>query len=228
MANTHISKLSYLGDPSSFEFPSSEESLVPNDEEQKKIERAGSIFIKSGIKKVTPFPASSVQSEPTINKHIFAAIITGKGQAANDSTADPIEDDQNDAIVSENFGKESSDKTRSNTEESKYDDQGIFLPQNSLVQKRASLKQVNSMSSFVNPYLRDSLLRKHQKEIANDENLSKRVQSMGRGFSATPDVAEIEESEEESEIDKDKIEIPRRSSKRIARLQISRVLTYQV
>ena len=221
MANTHISKLSYLGDPLSFEFPSSEESLVPNEEEQKKIERAGSIFIKSGMKKVTPFPASSVQSEPTTSKHLFAAIITGKGQAgvANDSTANDIEDDQNDAIFSENLGKETSEKTRSNTEESKYDDQGTFLPQNFLIKKRASLRQVNSMSSFVNPYLRDSLVRKHQKEIANDEKLSKRVQSMGRGFSASPDVAEIEEEEDESEIDKDKLEIPRRSSKRIARLQ---------
>ena len=229
MANTHISKLSYLGDPLGFEFPSSEESLLPNDEEQEKIERAGSIFIKSGMKKVSPFPTVSEGSERTTGKHIFAAIITGKGQAdpANNSKTEEmeengIEDNKSDAIVDKTFEKESSEKTRSNTEESHYEDQRTFLPQHSLIRKRASLRQVNSISSFVNPYLRDSLLRKHQKEIANDENLSKRVQSMELGVRASPevaDLAELEEEDVESEIDKDKLEIPRRSSKRIARLQ---------
>lgn len=245
MANTHISKLSYIGDPLHFEFPSSDESLVLYKEEDGKtnhsvIERAGSIFIKSGIDKVTPFPVSQEESSAVQNNKNTTAAISECDQIEFDKKHDIIEDlkgdeyveDQEEAEVrSETEDKpinqnetvneftdnndQPGEKSRSNTEESHYESQQMFSPQTSLLQKRTSLRQANSISSFVNPYLRGSILRRHQKEVANDEILNKRVQSMRKGFS--PDVADLAE-EEEVEINKDDLQIPRRSSKRVPRL----------
>lgn len=68
----HVSKVSYFGDPTKFEFPSSEESLVLKEDYENcspsKIERVGSVFIKSGICKVAPFPTFENYKQERIGK----------------------------------------------------------------------------------------------------------------------------------------------------------------
>lgn len=60
MTGNHTAKPSYFGDQLIYEFPSPKEEVdddgSPRGVTPKIIERAGSIFIKSGIPKVTPFP----------------------------------------------------------------------------------------------------------------------------------------------------------------------------
>lgn len=124
-------------------------------------------------------------------------------------------------------------KERSNTEESYYGSHKsensqsfAFTPKNSILRKRTSLNQAPYTKSFVNPYLRKSVLRRHEKELEKDELLSKRLDSMkNKNVDNANSVKTIEQNsihetgddsyDQSSEvINKDALVIPRRSSKR--------------
>ncbi|KAG0683152.1 hypothetical protein C6P42_001719 [Pichia californica] len=255
MTSTHESKPSYFGDQVTFAFPSSDSpsgiSSIENvlelnlsnknnedgdDDDQEKdrtnhnqtynhpgdcttttIERAGSIFIKSGIPKVKPFADSfnNVSDSPTKSLSIKTKPIN------------------------------ITEKVLPSTPEKEDISKRVFSPQTSLLKNRDSLRQINysrsSVSttpftrSFVNPYLKGSILRKHKEEVENDEMLKNRVISMRNNNILEDDNNSNNENENNNDNDYDdtfeidnedtpfvkekteELKIPRRSSKRVTR-----------
>jgi hypothetical protein len=263
MSNSHIAKPSYIGDLLNYEFPSSEEISINDESKSRKsspkiIERAGSIFIKSGIPKVTPFPTSEDEanfekkynqkygnlkhnlhipldnSEENLFKEKEIENHVNENKEEEEEAEKPeleknekIEEEQdsrseiNSLKQIEEFKQSISTKSRSNTEESQYEESLKNSEKADLLRKRPSLKPVHSISSnqlLVNPYLRRSLLRKHKNEVINDEILSKRIKSIGSiGSNKIKPVDEMTPLIQKNiEItNTEGLQIPRRSSKRL-------------
>ena len=235
-SSQHNAKPSYFGDQLRYEFPSSsEESLISEKEHSPVIiERAGSIFIKSGIPKVSPFP--TIEDENKVEE------VLSKKYGTQSTTSLPIEEklDELEDIAEIEIGEETENvkekgeekvedietsiesRKRANSEESHYNDslyEDKSITEASLIRKRPSLKAVNSISSskFVNPYLRRSVLRKYKGEVEKDDVLGKFVEQLEKEVEPSNINNTINDTTINT-MNTDDLEIPRRSSKRVSQM----------
>lgn len=144
--NNHSSSPSYLGDLTQFAFPSSE-NKAKAEETAITIERVGSIFIKSGMPKMLPFPSDN----QTILKEL------GDSKVSNGSTFSAEEDIKSLNTVD----------TYKSTDEKGFKHSTI----EELVAKRPSLRPINSVHSpnKANGLLRNNLLTKYKIENEKTE-----------------------------------------------------------
>lgn len=235
-SSQHNAKPSYFGDQLRYEFPSSSEESLISEKEQSPviIERAGSIFIKSGIPKVSPFP--TIEDEKKVEE------VLSKKYGTQSTTSLPIEEklDELEDVAEIEIGEETDNvkekgekkvedmetsvesRKRANTEESHYNEslyEDKSITKASLIRKRPSLKAVNSISSskFVNPYLRRSVLRKYKGEVEKDEVLGKFVEQLEKEVEPSNINNTINDTTFNT-MNTDDLEIPRRSSKRVSQM----------
>lgn len=235
-SSQHNAKPSYFGDQLRYEFPSSSEESLISEKEQSPviIERAGSIFIKSGIPKVSPFP--TIEDEKKVEE------VLSKKYGTQSTTSLPIEEklDELEDVAEIEIGEETDNvkekgekkvedmetsvesRKRANTEESHYNEslyEDKSITKASLIRKRPSLKAVNSISSskFVNPYLRRSVLRKYKGEVEKDEVLGKFVEQLEKEVEPSNINNTINDTTFKT-MNTDDLEIPRRSSKRVSQM----------
>ncbi|TID15407.1 hypothetical protein CANINC_004372 [Pichia inconspicua] len=133
----HSASPSYLGDPTQFSFPNPTHSLKMNSQE-KLVERAGSIFIKS-IPKVLPFPKNDLSTDSSGSTETKFNITLEERNIHKFNTFDESQMNNKTSILKDN-----------------------------LIAKRPSLRPVNSTKQSKSPtgYLRSSLLQKYHEQLA--------------------------------------------------------------
>lgn len=228
----HTAKPSYFGNLSQFEFPVERESQSYNSDKTSNashinIERAGSIFIKSGLAKVSPFPSLKDRTlENIINERPRTSDITLEdvatknmdGYCRNEQDVSCEQDATKNrrGISAQTEDRET--KTHINqgsTDESHYEPSLLDSHKKSVLKKRPSLNPKDSISrtkSLVNPYVRRSFIRKYKDEVQGDDLLSKRIKSLSIP-AATVNEGTPLLSVAKSDIEN--LQIPKRSSKRL-------------